>query len=390
MSCSVAVSNSPVFSPSSSLFCTKPSIISSPEALSLSLSHLKPSNSSTASSCSSSSSSSSSPSAAASSSPSSPFRLRLPKPPTAFSASSSSTSPNATVLKRKRPARLDIPVSSLAFGVPPTPSAAARDVVEAEGDGFSVYCKRGRREYMEDRYSAGDNLRGEHKLAFFGIFDGHGGAKAAEFAANNLEKHVLDEVIVRDDDDVEEAVKRGYLNTDSDFLKEDLHGGSCCVTAMIRNGNLVVSNAGDCRAVISRGGVAEALTSDHRPSREDERDRIESLGGYVDLCRGVWRIQGSLAVSRGIGDRHLKQWVTAEPETKVLRIEPEHDLLILASDGLWEKVSNQEAVDIARSFFVGNNKAQPLLACKKLVDLSVSRGSMDDTSVMLIKLEHYI
>ncbi|RZC26295.1 putative protein phosphatase 2C 25 isoform B [Glycine soja] len=336
MSCSVAVSNSPVFSPSSSLFCSKPSIISSsPESLSLSLSHLKPSNSSTTSSCSS-------PSAAASSSssPSSPFRLRLPKPPTVFSASSSasSTSPNGTVLKRKRPARLDIPVSSLTFAVPPTPSAAARDLVEAEEDGFGVYCKRGRREYMEDRYTAGNNLRGEHKLAFFGIFDGHGGAKAAEFAANNLQKNVLDEVIVRDEDDVEEAVKRGYLNTDSDFLKEDLHGGSCCVTALIRNGNLVVSNAGDCRAVISRGGVAEALTSDHRPSREDERDRIESLGGYVDLCRGVWRIQGSLAVSRGIGDRHLKQWVTAEPETKVLRIEPEHDLLILASDGLWDKV----------------------------------------------------
>lgn len=243
---------------------------------------------------------------------------------------------------------------------------------------------------MEDRYSAGDNIRGEHKLAFFGIFDGHGGAQAAEFAANNLEKNVLDEVIARDEDNFEEAVKRGYLNTDSDFLKEDLHGGSCCVTALIRNGNLVVSNAGDCRAVISRGGVAEALTSDHRPSREDERDRIESLGGYVDLCRGVWRIQRSLAVSRGIGDRHMKQWVTAEPETKVLRIEPEHDLLILASDGLWDKVSNQEAVDIARSFFVGNNKSQPMQACKKLVDLSVSRGSLDDTSVMLIKLEHYI
>ncbi|KAI5382207.1 hypothetical protein KIW84_UN0081, partial [Lathyrus oleraceus] len=112
----------------------------------------------------------------------------------------------------------------------------------------------------------------------------------------------------------------------SEFMKQDPHGGSCCVTALIRNGNLVVSNAGDCRAVISRGGVAEALTSDHRPSREDERERIETSGGYVDLCRGVWRIQGSLAVSRAIGDRHLKQWVTAEPETKVISIEPEYIL----------------------------------------------------------------
>lgn len=113
--------------------------------------------------------------------------------------------------------------------------------------------------------------------AFFGVFDGHGGAKAAQFAADNLERNIVDEVMRRDDDDIEEAIKHGYLNTDSDFLKEDFRGGSCCLTALIRNGNLAVSNAGDCRAVMSRGGAAEAVTSDHRPSREDERDRIENL-----------------------------------------------------------------------------------------------------------------
>lgn len=58
----------------------------------------------------------------------------------------------------------------------------------------------------------------------------------------------------------------------------------------------------------------------------------------MDLCRGVWRIQGSLAVSRGIGDRHLKQWVIAEPKTTIFGIKPEHEFLILASDGLWDKV----------------------------------------------------
>lgn len=113
--------------------------------------------------------------------------------------------------------------------------------------------------------------------AFFGVFDGHGGSKAAQFAADNLERNILDQVVRRADDDIKEAVKHGYLNTDSDFLKEDFRGGSCCLTALIRNGNLVVSNAGDCRAVMSRGGAAEALTSDHRPSREDEKDRIENL-----------------------------------------------------------------------------------------------------------------
>ncbi|KAE8690077.1 hypothetical protein F3Y22_tig00110927pilonHSYRG00026 [Hibiscus syriacus] len=58
--------------------------------------------------------------------------------------------------------------------------------------------------------------------------------------------------------------------------------------------------AGDCRAVLSQNGVAEALTSDHQPSKQDEKDRVEALGGYVDCRHGVWRIQGSLVVSSGI------------------------------------------------------------------------------------------
>ncbi|KAK3007012.1 hypothetical protein RJ639_016209 [Escallonia herrerae] len=375
MSCTVAISNSPVFSPSrvpSSLLC-KASVSSSPENLTHALS------------------------------PASALKLRLQsqKPPPQTSglirdsddgASTSSSSP--TVLKRKRPARLDIPVASLSFGGggPATASAAeerGRDVVEVEGDGYSVYCKRGRREFMEDRFSAAVNVHGDPKQAFFGVFDGHGGAKAAEFAAQNLEKEILSEVERRDGNDIAEAVKNGYLTADAEFLKQGLRGGTCCATALIREGNLVVSNAGDCRAVVSRGGVAEALTCDQRPSREDEKHRIEALGGYVDCCHGVWRIQGSLAVSRGIGDQHLKQWVTAEPETKVVQITSELEFLILASDGLWDKVSSQEVVDIARPLCINSDRPEPLSVCKKLVDISVSRGSVDDISVMLIQLGRF-
>lgn len=76
--------------------------------------------------------------------------------------------------------------------------------------------------------------------------------------------------------EIEEAVKEGYLTTDSEFLKGDIRGGTCCVTALIHKGDLVISNVGDCRAVMSRLGVAEALTVDHRPSLVEERKRIES------------------------------------------------------------------------------------------------------------------
>ncbi|GAV64915.1 PP2C domain-containing protein [Cephalotus follicularis] len=295
-----------------------------------------------------------------------------------------------SVLKRKRPTRINIPVVmpvNFGFATPRVEEEEERvDELEMEGDGYSVYCKRGRRGLMEDRYSAIVGLQGDDRQALFGVFDGHGGTKAAAFAAKNLANNIMAEVSSRCEGEIESAIKNGYLTTDAEFLKEGFGGGTCCLTALIRKGNLVVSNAGDCRAVMSQGGVAVALTSDHQPWREGERERIQALGGYVDCCNGVWRIQGSLAVTRGIGDMHLKQWVIAEPETKVLRIQPECEFLILASDGLWDKVTNQEAVDSVRPLSIGVEKPELFCACKKLVNLSLSRGSMDDITVVVIQL----
>lgn len=54
---------------------------------------------------------------------------------------------------------------------------------------------------------------------------------------------------------------------------------------------------------------------------------------------GAWRVHGVLSVSRSIGDAHLKLWVVAEPETRILRLTPDMDFLVLASDGLWQEVS---------------------------------------------------
>lgn len=59
----------------------------------------------------------------------------------------------------------------------------------------------------------------------------------------------------------------------------------------------------------------------------------------MDDLTGTWRVQGVLAVSRGIGDIHLKEWIIAEPDVKKLQITPDCEFLILASDGLWDAVS---------------------------------------------------
>ncbi|CAN4087482.1 unnamed protein product [Withania somnifera] len=300
-----------------------------------------------------------------------------------FYTSSSSLSPEASsTSSSSRPVRIAIPM--LSFGlenVDDTPREESR--VDQRGK------KRGD---IEDRYSAlvTHHANNTSKQVFFGVLDGHGGEKVAEFAAKNLGSNIINEVASRSEEGLEVAIREGYRTTDREFLKLNANGGSCCVTALVQNGELIVSNAGDCRAVMSRGGVAGALTVDHRPSRQDEMERIQRLGGYVDSFRGVWRIQGSLAVSRGIGDSRLKRWVIAEPETKILTIQPECEFLILASDGLWEKVSNQEAVELLRPFCLGVDNQQPLSACKKLVDLAVARGSCDDITAMVIQLDQFV
>ncbi|KAH0930543.1 hypothetical protein HID58_016270, partial [Brassica napus] len=309
------------------------------------------------------------------------------------------SSPFSEVLRRKRPPMLNRELFPQAppWSKEPVKTPPYEDV-EAEKDGvYSVYCKRGRRRWMamEDRYSAVvDHDGGGRRKAFFGVYDGHGGSNAAEFAAKNLGNNIEAAVAAarsgEDGYSIERAIREAYLKTDEEFLKEGSGGGACCVTALISNGELAVSNAGDCRAVISRAGVAEALTTDHSPNQENELIRIRASGGYVDCHHGVWRIQWTLAVSRAIGDEYLKKWVIAEPETRTLKIKPELEFLILASDGLWDNVTNQEAVDVVRPYCIGVENPKTLTACKKLAELSSTRGSLDDISVIIIQLKHHL
>ncbi|KZV40036.1 hypothetical protein F511_12431 [Dorcoceras hygrometricum] len=140
---------------------------------------------------------------------------------------------------------------------------------------------------------------------------------------------------------------------------------------------MVISNLGDCRAVLCRGGIAEVLTRDHTPAREDERRRIEDKGGYVVFHRGSWRVHGTLAVSRSIGDAHLKNWVIAEPSTKVVSLSPDMEYLVLASDGLWEEVGSQEAVDVVLQSCSVNKqltRSPQGIVCHCVQDISISRS----------------
>ncbi|XP_038884362.1 uncharacterized protein LOC120075223 [Benincasa hispida] len=255
-------------------------------------------------------------------------------------------------LKRKRPPKIEIPTVLQEIQAHKLEDATPRtDSVSFSRNDFAdhvgVFSVKGKKRFMEDTHKIIPRMKGHLNNAFFGVYDGHGGRKAAKFVAENLHNNILEVVgNCAGSAEKEDAIKAAFLKTDRDFLNLGLGSGVCCVTALIQGEEVIISNLGDCRAVLSRGGVAEAVTKDHRVEQEDERKRIENKGGYVEIHRGAWRVHGVLSVSRSIGDAHLKDWMLAEPDSKVLLLSEDMEFLVLATDGLWEKVGNQEIIDV--------------------------------------------
>ncbi|XP_055819265.1 probable protein phosphatase 2C 14 [Solanum dulcamara] len=246
-------------------------------------------------------------------------------------------------LKRKRPPMIEIPTTTVLSEIP-EPLYKNIGTEYFLGHGVALFCRKGKKTLMEDTHNIISTSY--PKRGFFGVYDGHGGRKAAEYVAENLHSYLFEMLDNGSTMTRQKAIEAAYIKTDHHFLKQGLGSGACCVTALIEGKEIIISNLGDCRAVLCRNGVAEALTREHRAEREDERKRIEDKGGYVELHKGAWRVHGVLSVSRSIGDAHLKDWVPAEPDTKTLTLTPDMEYLVLASDGLWDQVGNQEAIDL--------------------------------------------
>eukprot|EP00262_Sarcandra_glabra_P014262 TRINITY_DN4131_c0_g2_i1.p1 TRINITY_DN4131_c0_g2~~TRINITY_DN4131_c0_g2_i1.p1 ORF type:complete len:282 (-),score=67.49 TRINITY_DN4131_c0_g2_i1:369-1214(-) len=238
----------------------------------------------------------------------------------------------------------------------------------------------GKRVSMEDFYETRiDGIDGEI-VGLFGVFDGHGGARAAQYVKQNLFSNLIShpKFLI----DTKSAIADAYKQTDSEFLKsEDNHNrdaGSTASTAVLVGDRLVVANVGDSRAVICRGGHAIAVSRDHKPDQTDERQRIEDAGGFV-MWAGTWRVGGVLAVSRAFGDRLLKPYVVADPEIKEEVIDSSLEFLILASDGLWDVVTNEEAVSMVKSI------EDPEQAARRLTEEANERGSSDNITSVVVR-----
>ncbi|KAK6798349.1 hypothetical protein RDI58_006051 [Solanum bulbocastanum] len=197
-----------------------------------------------------------------------------------------------------------------------------------------------------------------------------------------LEEGGLSEDVIRTAFD---AIEEGFLRlVKQSWLDQPqiASAGSCCLFGAISKDELYVANLGDSRAVLGRRAetgqtgdsavvVAERLSIDHNVGVEEVRKEVEALhpddSHVVVYTRGVWRIKGIIQVSRSIGDVYLKKpefnrdpmfiqygypiplkraVMSAEPSILIRKIRPEDLFLIFASDGLWDQLSDDEAVDI--------------------------------------------
>ncbi|KAB2010517.1 hypothetical protein ERO13_D10G216700v2 [Gossypium hirsutum] len=279
---------------------------------------------------------------------------------------------------------------------------------------------------------------------FVGIYDGHGGPATARFINEHLFGYIK-KFTTENGGMSADVINKAFLATEEDFLAlvrkkwlNDPHMasvGSCCLVGIVCSGMLYIANAGDSRVVLGRLDntykevKAVPLSSEHNASVESVREELRSLHPndpqIVVLKHTVWRVKGIIQISRSIGDAYLKSAefnrdpllpkfrvpepfdkpiLSAEPETLVQKLDPEDQFLIFASDGLWEHLSSQEAVDIVNTcprngiarklvkaaLRVASKKREMRYSDLKKIDRGVRRHFHDDITVIVLFLDFHL
>ncbi|THV05055.1 protein serine/threonine phosphatase 2C [Dendrothele bispora CBS 962.96] len=291
---------------------------------------------------------------------------------------------------------------------------------------IGVHEAQGERPTMEDTHAFIVDFDSVEGQLYAGVYDGHGNRNVSQWLGNHFHEHFLECIHDNPDLSAISVLNETFTKVDNTLkllseTTEDLSdAGSTAVVAFLRledqdgsqtsftmsdsrgtNGAaksklkapssdarrvLYVANAGDARGVLSRKGTAVRLTKDHKPTDENERERICDAGGIV--IRG--RVFGTLAVSRSLGDHlsydglHLKDFVIGIPHTSKTVLNDGDEYCIMACDGLWDVISDQEAVDLIR------NIPNAQKASEKLVEYALKNDrqkTQDNVTVMVIRFD---
>jgi len=259
---------------------------------------------------------------------------------------------------------------------------------------------------------------------FVGVFDGHGemGHHVSRVACDSIQRNLFNSADCTSDP--RKALERAYKDTQTQLINEygqlTKESGTTAVAAYQNKHQLFVANVGDSRAVIGRCSTGASrcsqsslraidLSSDHKPDRLDEQKRIESHGGKVgqsmfpveNMYGGVSFVRagparvmssdgmGGLAMSRSLGDAAYHPHVIAKPEIHERKLDSRDKLLILGSDGVWDQMTSQEAVSIARRHKDPNDAAQQIADISKKRWMAETGNQLtDDITAVVMQLDH--
>lgn len=259
-----------------------------------------------------------------------------------------------------------------------------KTIDNGEGCGieYGVSAMQGWRMEMEDAHVCTTGFNKD--WCIFGVFDGHAGSKVSNMCASKLvetlEKHFVPKG-PESDEEIEKALVDAFLELDSVSLKPlydsgNDHSGSTAIVVMISPKKIIWANCGDSRGILCRGGEMEFSTEDHKPYNPKEKARIERAGGTVMMQR----VNGSLAVSRALGDfdykrsEHLppqEQLVSPEPEITIMDRKQEDEFLVLACDGIYDVMSNEDVKKYVRKRLTVEEKLSSV--CSSLIDTCLNK-----------------
>lgn len=310
--------------------------------------------------------------------------------------------------------------NNMTFTSPPTTTTTTIHP-QFQSSIVGAYASQGLRDAMEDRhiiYKTGDDSR-----IVFGLFDGHRGAEAAQFLQDHLQQCLIAHGIDNNNNKGNSSILQDALmNIDDAFRRQQdalwnekmnrmnrggnnnigkrLYPGSTALVGVLdinttntstkkqtKVKTLTLANIGDGRAVLCRRGRAVRLTRDHTADDEEERERIINTTTTTTVSQryGNWRVgSAGLQVTRSIGDADMKieGVLTAEAEVHDVELNYNDDwFVIIATDGLWDVIDDQEAVRL-----MCDTVKQPSMCAQRLVTEAVARGSRDNVTAIVVVL----
>lgn len=251
------------------------------------------------------------------------------------------------------------------------------------------------RRSMEDVHTYVKNFASRLDWGYFAIFDGHAGVQASKWCGSHLHTIIEQKIMEDETRDVRDVLNDSFVTIDEQ-INSDLQGNSGCTAAVcilrwevpdnLSSENvsnlqqykrrLYTANVGDSRIVLYRNDCSIRLTYDHKASDILEMQRVEHAGGLIMKSR----VNGMLAVTRSLGDKFFDNLVIGNPFTTSVEITKDDHFLILACDGLWDIIEDQDACELIKDI------DDPNEAAKLLVKYALEHGTTDNVTVMVVRL----